>query len=177
MSKRSCIPGTSKYIIPGKAYYVEDRIVLRRFSQSPVTHANHEDTLTNVRSLRSAINDGPSWIVDVQEYNPKSPESRKGSSTRTTHTHSHFTLTFHIEISLRDMRESVFVEETYCHHKKKEICTSRPRPNPSETNTRPTSSEKTTSIILYNKEKRTPKQVGCRYNELSQTIYIRDKKI
>ena len=37
---------------------VEDRI--RRFSQFPVTHANREDTSTNVRSMRSAINYGPS---------------------------------------------------------------------------------------------------------------------
>ena len=33
--------------------YVEDRI--RRYCQSPVTHANHEETSTNVRSTRSAI--------------------------------------------------------------------------------------------------------------------------
>ena len=35
---------------------VEDRI--RRYRQSPVTHANREDTSTNVRSMRSAIIDG-----------------------------------------------------------------------------------------------------------------------
>ena len=37
---------------------VGDRI--RRYRQSPVTHTYHEDTLTNVRSMRSAVNDGPS---------------------------------------------------------------------------------------------------------------------
>ena len=39
-------------------------------------------------------------MVDVREYNPNSPGSR-GSSTRAT-----LTPTFHIEISLREMRES-----------------------------------------------------------------------
>ena len=66
---------------------------IRTCRQPPVTHANHEDTLTNVRAMRSAINDGPSSMVDVREWNPTSPGSR-GSSTRAT-----LTPTFHIEIS------------------------------------------------------------------------------
>ena len=32
---------------------VEDRV--RRYRQSPVTHANHEDTSINVRSMRSSV--------------------------------------------------------------------------------------------------------------------------
>ena len=31
---------------------------VRRYHQSPVTRANHEDALTNVRSMGSAIIDG-----------------------------------------------------------------------------------------------------------------------
>ena len=34
---------------------VEDRV--RIYRQSPVSHANHEDAFTNVRSMRSAINE------------------------------------------------------------------------------------------------------------------------
>ena len=44
------------YSILGTA--VEDRV--RRYRQSPITNANHKDTLTNVRSMRPAITDEPS---------------------------------------------------------------------------------------------------------------------
>ena len=46
--------------------HVEDRV--RRHRQPLITNANHEDTLTNVRSTRPAIMDGL-HMVDVREYN------------------------------------------------------------------------------------------------------------
>ena len=55
---------------------VEDRVC--RFRQSPITHANHEDTLTNVRSTRSAINDGSLIMVDGREYQTRTSQGVKG---------------------------------------------------------------------------------------------------
>ena len=62
----------------------------------------------------------------------------KGSSTGTTHTPP-----FHL--SSRDARE--LCGGTSLPDKKKQSCVSRPRPNPSETKTRPTSSEEATSTL------------------------------
>ena len=90
---------------------VEDRI--RRYRPSPRKHANHEDTLTNVRSMRSAINDGPSRMVHVRQYSPNLPGSR-GSSTRPT-----LTPTFHIEDSLREIAREFCGGASLSHIKKK----------------------------------------------------------
>jgi len=62
---------------------VEDRV--RRHRQPLITNANHEDTLTNVRSTRPAIMDGL-HMVDVREYKPRTLPGSEGSSTRTTPT-------------------------------------------------------------------------------------------
>ena len=53
-------------------------------------------------------------MVDVREYNPSSPGGSKRSSMRTALTRT----LFHIEISLREMRES-FVEAPPCHTRRK----------------------------------------------------------
>ena len=116
---------------------MEDRI--RRFSQSPVTHANHEDTLTNVRSMRSAINDGPSRMLTF------------GNTTR-THQRAEGPPRELTSLPLLTFR-SLFArcERALWRHllaiRKKENCTSRPRPIGTNTSTEATSSAEVTSIL------------------------------
>ena len=61
--------------------HMEDKI--RRYRGSPVTHANHEDTSTNVRSMRYAIIDG---VHNGRRsgIKPRTRPGSKGPSTRTT---------------------------------------------------------------------------------------------
>ena len=81
-------------------------------------------------------------MVDVRELQPELTQGAKGPSTRQTHTPHLFILT-----SLLDARE--LCGGTSLPHMKKEICASRPQPNPFETKTRPTSSEEATPIIDF----------------------------
>ena len=119
----------------GKNPTVEDRI--RRYRQSPVTHANHEETSTNVRPTRSAIINGlhNNRRPGIHRAQP----GRKGPLRRTT-----LPLTHLQDLSLRDAREVLWrhLLATY----KKENCTSRPRPNGTKTSTEGAPSEEATSI-------------------------------
>lgn len=66
-------------------FYVEDRVL--RYCQSPSTHANHEDMLSNVGSMRSAINDGPSYMVYFREYKPELAREQKVLNENDPHSH------------------------------------------------------------------------------------------
>ena len=54
---------------------MEDRV--RRYRQSPITNANPEDTLTNVRFTRLAVTDGPSQWLTFGPWSPNKPGSKK----------------------------------------------------------------------------------------------------
>ena len=80
---------------------VEDRI--RRNRQSPVTHANHEDTLNNIRST----SDSPS-LMDLHEglMFGNTTQTHRGAEGPPRQRPS--LLLFHVAISLREMRESLW---------------------------------------------------------------------
>ena len=50
-----------------RAGYVD----VRRYRQSPITHANHEDALTNARSMRPAINNESYIMVGVRQHHTR----------------------------------------------------------------------------------------------------------
>ena len=77
--------------------------------------------------------------ADVRELNPERGREANGPLRERP------LLLLGYMVSPRETRGR-FCGGTSLPHEKKEICASRPRPNPSETKTRPTSSEEATSI-------------------------------
>ena len=125
---------------------MKDRV--RGYRQSPIKNANHEDALTNARSIRLAINtNGSSQRLTFGNFKPE-----RNREPRVLYENDPSSLISLHKISPRLTRERL-VKARPCHMHAR-TSESRPRPTPSKTKTRPTSPGEATFILAWTNAKR-----------------------